>query len=294
MLLSPNALQQNKTVSYFKFIIGILFIGISISSLQAQSSKDFASLNTNSYLSKYTTNKLFTSVDSMMPTMVHTDFAENSGGYLPAGGCVAGTGNRFAGSWHSDLYIAANTSTGANDLYAWGAAMSKYTGVTASDANSGDVYTPRQVTTGYSGIPLEVRCGYPGGKDVFGLKTSTNFYIFGNAITSGTSGISGITSFSGFGGSSLSAGDVSAKLPSGVTVSDIAQFRISTNAIALITNSGNVYMMSKLTTGKLYGDNTASETTISGSYWHKVLLADGVTPLSGVTQFSLAVNGHLP
>jgi hypothetical protein len=166
-------------------------------------------------------------------------------------GCVVGTGNRFAGSYHSDLYIANNTLTNTNDLYSWGAAMSTYTSVTASagGGSSGDVYTPSKVTSGFSGVPLEVRSAYPISKDIFGLRTTTNFYIFGNYSSTN------YTSWASFGGGTLATGDITYKLP--VAVTDIASYDISTSAIAIVTKSaGNVYILSKNT--NLLGDKTST------------------------------------
>lgn len=191
-------------------------------------------------------------------------------------GCVFGTSNRFAGSYHSDLYIANNTVSNTNDLYAWGAAMNTYTGVAAASGGSGgDVYTPSKVTTGYSGVPLEVRSSYPGSKDIFGLRTSSNFYIFGNYNSSVYTG------WTGFGGGTIASGNITYKLP--VSISDIASFDISTSAIAIVTkSSGNVYILSNNT--NLLGDKTATLNSTATA------TSTSITPSSvtSSTQFTIA------
>lgn len=178
-------------------------------------------------------------------------------------GCVVGTSNRIAGTWHSDLYIASNTTAGTNDLYAWGQNMVSIAGLTATTpvtgTNTSDVYTPTLInTSAYNGIPYEVRGSSPSSStSVFGLRTSTRLYVFGDAVTS-------ITNWSSFGGGSLSTGDVTSKLPTGVTINDISTFRISASAIALLTNAGNVYMMSKGSTNSnfnILGDKSTTEFT---------------------------------
>ncbi len=195
-------------------------------------------------------------------------------------GCVVGTGNRIAGTWHSDLYIAGNTSSGSNDLYGWGQNMPTLVGLTPSVSGGTDVFTPTLISSStYSGTALEVRGSSPSSStNVFGLRTSTDLYIFGDAIST-------LTNWSGFGGTSLSTGKVTNKLPSGVVIADIAEFRISAAAIALLTNSGEVYMLSK--NKNLRGDSTATE----GTVWHKVKLADGTTALSDVTKISVSGSG---
>jgi gliding motility-associated-like protein len=200
-------------------------------------------------------------------------------------GCVVGTGNRIAGTWHSDLYIAGNTSTGSNDLYGWGQDMSTLVGLTAS--SGADVHTPSIINnSNYSGIALEVRGSSPTtSTNVFGLRTSTNLYLFGD-------GFSTITNWTGFGGASLStaSSNINSKLPIGVSISDIAEFRVSSAAIALLTNSGNVYMLSK--NKNLRGDSTVAE-IVSSNGWHSVKLSDGTTPLSNVSKLSVSGNGVL-
>ena len=196
--------------------------------------------------------------------------------------CVFGTGNRIAGTWHSDLYIAGNTITGSNDLYGWGQDMPTLVGLSASVSGGTDVFTPTKISSGtYSGTALEVRGSSPTtSTNVFGLRTSTDLYIFGDDINA-------LTNWSGFGGTSLSTGNVTSKLPSGVTISNIKEFRISTTAIALLTNTGEVYMLS--TKVNLRGDFNVAE----GSVWHKVKLSDGTTPLSNVTKLSVSGSGVL-
>lgn len=193
--------------------------------------------------------------------------------------CVTGTTNRFTGSYHSNLYIGNNLGT--NVLLSWGQNMLTYT-----TASTGNILTPTFVSTSsYGGIPYEVRSsstGGGGGPSVMGLRTSTKLYIFGN-----TANIAAITSMAGFGSGSLvnANSDVTTKLPSGVAITDIAQFAISPNAIAIVTNSGNVYVLTQIQ--NLQGDKALAGPAI----WHHVTLLDGSTFLSGVVKFSLSNSG---
>lgn len=201
--------------------------------------------------------------------------------YLPfSGTCYPGTGNRFTGSWHSNLYIGNNN--GANVLMAWGQLMLNYTGT-----GTGNITAPTTVSAAtYAGVPLEVKsCSSGGatGESVMVLRTSTNLYVFGTAAN-----LTAITSMAGFGGIAINtaASNITgAKLPAGVLVTDIRQVEISRKALAIVTKTGNVYMLTTLV--NLQGDKTAA----NSAAWHHVTLADGVTFLSGVTKFSLSGSG---
>ena len=197
--------------------------------------------------------------------------------------CVFGTGNRIAGTWHSDLYIAGNTTTGSNDLYGWGQNMASMAGLTesvSSNNSTHDVYVPTLISNStYTGTPLEVRGSSPTSSiNVFGLRTTSKLYVFGD-------GIANITSWSSFGSLALTNGDVTSKLPTGVSLSDIASFRISSSAIALLTNSGNVYMLSKNSLNIL-GNKATSEATSSTA----TATSSGVKPnvVSTSTSFTIA------
>ena len=160
--------------------------------------------------------------------------------FVTGGSCVAGTVNRFTGSYHSNLYIGNNN--GSNVLLAWGQNMATYASITASSGS--DVYAPTLVpASNYNGIPYEVRSSSSGGANGLSamlLRTSTNLYLFGTAAN-----LSGISTLSGFGGAAINsaASDITSKLPAGVAVTDIAQVAVSQKALALITNAGHVYIM---------------------------------------------------
>ncbi len=198
---------------------------------------------------------------------------------LPFGsGCDPLTYNRFTGSYHSNLYI--GNQVGSNVLLAWGQNMLTYTtGVT------GNITAPVFVaTSSYAGIPYEVRSSSTGGgsgQSVMGLRTSSKLYIFGDATN-----ISSITSMPNFGGTSLpvAKSDVTSLLPTGVTNADVAQFAISPTSIAIVTNSGHVYMLTKVV--NMQGDKAAAGPAI----WHHVILSNG-NFLSGVVKFSLSNSG---
>lgn len=197
----------------------------------------------------------------------------------PVTPCVAGTYNRFSGSYHSNLYI--GNQVGTNVLLSWGQNMLTYTAGVA-----GNITAPTFVSTSsYAGIPYEVRSSSTGGASgpsVMGLRTSSNLYIFGN-----TANIASITSMAGFGSGSLinANSDVTSKLPAGVAITDVAQFAISPNAIAIVTNTGHVYILTKNV--NLQGDKAVAGPAI----WHHVTLSDGVSFLSGVVKFSLSSSG---
>ena len=217
---------------------------------------------------------------------VEHDFEGKSGiaytmPYVTGGGCVAGTVNRFTGSYHSNLYI--GNSNGTNILLGWGQNMATYL-----STGSGDITTPTIVnSTSYaSGVPLEVRSSSSGGASGLSamlLRTSTKVYLFGTAAN-----ITAITTITGFGGAGLTtaASDITSKLPTGVLVSDISQMAISQTAFAIVTNAGEVYITTK--SANLQGDRT----TLNSAIWHKVLVgSSGATALTGVTKFSLSSSG---
>jgi hypothetical protein len=121
------------------------------------------------------------------------------------------------------------------------------------------------------------------------LRTTTKLYVFGTALN-----ITGITTMAGFGGASLNvaASDVTAKLPAGVAITDIAQVDVSQKAFVLVTNSGDVYVLT--TVLNLQGDNAAAATP---AVWHHVVLSGGVTGvgpyLTGVNKMSVSSSGIL-
>lgn len=196
-----------------------------------------------------------------------------------SGNCVSGTVNRFSGSYHANFYI--GNRNGSNEILAWGQGMAGYIGT-----GSGDITSPTTVSnTSYAGIPYEVRSSSSGGASGLSalvLRTSTKLYFFG---TSGN--LTAITSYAGFGGASLTtaASDVTSKLPAGVAITDVAQMAVSQTAFAIVTNSGHVYILTKVQ--NLQGDGAAA----GPSTWHHVTLTDGTTFLSGVTKFSLSSSG---
>ncbi len=200
--------------------------------------------------------------------------------YLPfSGACYPGTGNRFTGSWHSNLYIGNNN--GSNVLLGWGQNMKDYTGI-----GTGNDTTPRIVSAAsYNGIPYEVRSSSSGsstGLSAMVLRTSTNLYVFGTAAN-----LTSITTYAGFGGIAINtaASNVTAKLPAGVAISDIIRVAVSQTALAIVTTTGHVYILT--TVANLQGDQAAANSAI----WHHVTLTGGVTPLTGVTKLSLSSSG---
>ena len=217
------------------------------------------------------------SSEQIVPTISSYTFRTTSGS------CVSGTVNRFTGSYHSNLYIGNNSGT--NVLLQWGQNMRLY--ITGSSSPSANDTTPTVVSaSSYAGVPLEVRSSSSGGASGYSamvLRTSTNLYVFGTAAN-----ITAITTMASFGGASLTtaASDVSSKLPSWISVSNISQMAVSQTAFAIVTaDSGRVYVLT--TVANLQGDSATASSVI----WHQVRLSGGVTPLSGVTKFSLSSSG---
>jgi hypothetical protein len=193
------------------------------------------------------------------------------------GACVPGTISRFTGSWHSNLYIGNNN--GSNTLLAWGQLMSTYIGLSA-----GDILSPVTVSAAsYSGVPLEVKSSSSGsgaGLSVLALRTSTKLYVFGTLANYTT-----LTSMSNFGGASLTAAtsDVTSLLP--VPLSQVAQMALSQTAFAIVTTTGDVYILTKVTV--MQGDQAVAGTGI----WHHVKLADNITYLTNVKKISVSSSG---
>jgi gliding motility-associated-like protein len=210
------------------------------------------------------------------------------------GQCYSGTVNRHAGTYHSNMYIGAKKSTTtnsnarANVLVAWGEDMDLITSGT-----TGNLCVPTVISDSYySGIPIEVRgaTSTTSSDNIFVLRTEDNvtpsnskIYLFGN----------GVLPASGFGGATLvnAASEFSAKLPTGVTMADIAFVQVSPVTLAIVTTTGNVYITGTTTTSVLYGDGSGLAS--DGNNWHKVLIAGGTTPLSGVTKLSLSAAGAM-
>jgi gliding motility-associated-like protein len=203
--------------------------------------------------------------------------------------CYSNTINRHAGTWHSNLYIGASKTGSTNVLVAWGESSSYLTG---SGGATGTVFcTPTVVSSSnYSGIPIEVRASSSTGssnKNIFLLRTedlanptNSKIYLYGDGTLPAS-----------FGGATLTtaASEFSAKLPTGVSMSDIAFVKVSPVSIAIITKTaGNVYMTGTAATSSLFGDNSAAAS--NGNGWHKVLTAAG-TPLAGVTKLTISAGG---
>ena len=214
----------------------------------------------------------------------NSEYEETAGPHmlpLSSGICVPNTVNRFTGSWHSNLYIGNNAGT--NVLLAWGQSMLDYTGT-----GSGNITSPTIVSAAsYAGVPLEVRASSSGGASGLSalvLRTSTKLYVFGTAAN-----LTAITSMANFGGAAINSAnsDVTSKLPGGVLITDVIQTEISQTAFAILTSTGHVYVLTKVT--NLQGDKAVAGPAI----WHHVTLSDGTTFLSGITKISLSSSGVL-
>ena len=204
--------------------------------------------------------------------------------------CYNGTVNRHAGTWHSNLYIGASKNSSANYLVAWGESSQLLT------TGSGTVYCVPTIvpSSNYIGIPIEVRAASSDGRsgfNIFVLRTedlttpaNNKIYLYGDGTLPASFGASGLPT---------SGSEFSAKIPSGVTMADIAFVKVSPISLAIVTKtSGNVYITSIAanSTSVLFGDNLGAAS--NGNNWHKVLTASG-TALSGVTKLSLSAGGAL-
>ncbi|MBP6756920.1 MAG: hypothetical protein KA210_12305, partial [Bacteroidia bacterium] len=205
------------------------------------------------------------------------------------GQCYTGTVNRHAGTWHSNLYVGASKTSATNVLVAWGENSKTLT------TGSGGVYCVPTIvpSSSYTGVPVEVRGASSTGssnKNIFVLRTedavtpsNSKIYLYGD----------GTLPAMGIGGTTLVAtgSEFSSKLPTGVTMADIAFVQVSPVTLAIVTTTGNVYVTGSTTTSILYGDGSATSTY--GNNWHKVLIAGGTTALSGVTKLSLSAGGAM-
>lgn len=223
------------------------------------------------------------------------------------GQCYSGTVNRHAGTYHSNIYIGAKKSTStnltarANVLVAWGEDMDKIT--SGSNLN---LCVPTIISDSYyTGIPIEVRGASRvasgtnlSNANLFALRTedtsnssNNKLYFFGNGLRPLISGSGGSSVY--LGGTSLNSGaaDITSKLPTGVTVADIAFMQVSPLTFAIVTTTGNVYITGSTLKSDLYGDGGIDAS--NGYNWHKVLIAGGSTALSGVTKLSLSAGGAM-
>ena len=204
--------------------------------------------------------------------------------------CYNGTVNRHAGTWHSNLYIGASKNSSANYLVAWGESSQLLT------TGSGTVYCVPTIvpSSNYIGIPIEVRAASSDGRsgfNIFVLRTedlttpaNNKIYLYGDGTLPASFGASRLPT---------SGSEFSAKIPSGLTMADIAFVKVSPISLAIVTKtSGNVYITSIAanSTSVLFGDNLGAAS--NGNNWHKVLTASG-TALSGVTKLSLSAGGAL-
>lgn len=79
-------------------------------------------------------------------------------------------------------------------------------------------------------------------------------------------------------------------LPSGVSASQVSFIRSSRGGIALVTNTGNVWVRAGIGSScspLVYGDGSATLDAASSTAWHQVTTAPGV-PLAGVLELSFA------
>ncbi len=252
------------------------------------SSNTYHNFNAGEAISGINQNIIYRPVEDIQADNNHVHEAVNVPLFFPFAttACFPGTGNRFTGSYHSNLYIG-NTG-GTNVLLAWGQVMLDYTGT-----GTGNITSPTVVSAlSYTGVPLEVRSASSGGAAGLSslvLRTSSKLYFFGTAAN-----LTAITSYPGFGGAALTtaASDVTLKLPTGVLITDIAQTAISQTAFVIVTNSGDVYVLTKVL--NLQGDNAVAATN---AVWHHVVLAGGTTGagpyLTGVTKISVSGSGIL-
>ncbi|MBD2752970.1 hypothetical protein [Spirosoma validum] len=130
----------------------------------------------------------------------------------------------------------------------------------------------------YSGTILKATTGSGGNGPTqhFILTTNNQIYVWGEegvVVNSSLTSSEAIAPFA---------------LPTGVVATDVKIMTATFGALAILTNSGNVYVMGAK--GTLYGDGTSSSNTA----WHHVTTtATGNPFLTGVTQLRISPRGTL-
>ena len=194
----------------------------------------------------------------------------------PAVGCPLPTANDiFASSVHASLVM-----NGTPSVTYWGEA--------SSSAEPGiNVPAPKTLYE-YNGSPKGVAASgvavSPSAQATqMWLLTSAGIWGWGysaNTILSNRSGVSPIAEL---------------PLPSGVTASQISFIRSSRGGIALVTNSGNVWVRAGAASAcspLIYGDGSGALDAAGSTTWHQVQTAPA-TPLTGVVELSFAGNAAI-
>ncbi|GAA4455543.1 hypothetical protein GCM10023092_19380 [Rurimicrobium arvi] len=171
----------------------------------------------------------------------------------------------MASSFHSSVVI-----TNGDSVRYWGEASN-------ASGSGADVLSPLTLT-GYSGTPVSVAAGSASSTNhqLF-LHTTTAIYGWGYSNKTIRGNVTGNIGLS------------TVPLPSGITISDVNFIEASCGALAIVTNSGSVYVRqggdnaSSAQTSLIYGDSTTALDTA----WHQVKTSTGATFLTGVTNFSL-------
>jgi alpha-tubulin suppressor-like RCC1 family protein len=178
--------------------------------------------------------------------------------------------DKIVSGYHSSIALKATGTFGC-----WGQAIK-------SDGTS-DALTPEDInSTNYTALgsatPLKAAIGGAGGggKDQYILLTTDGLYAWGAKGNVLSTSLLNVTAFTKIG--TPTGGDATTKLPTGVNPSDVAMLFATYQTLALLTNGGNVYIITQ-TSANLQGDGSS---TVSATTWHKVK-TDATHDLTNVT-----------
>ncbi len=152
-----------------------------------------------------------------------------------------------------------------------------------------DVLTPLSINVtnfpALSGTPLKATIGGKGGgsKEQFFLLTSAGIFAWGARGYVIPTSLTTSTTFQKIG--AVTGGDATTRLPSGVAPADVTAFVATYQTLAILTNTGTVWVLTQ-SSAALQGDNSA----LSSTTWHKVK-KDASTDLTGVTQLRVQASG---
>lgn len=181
--------------------------------------------------------------------------------------------DKIVSGYHSSIAMKDDGS-----FAAWGQAF-------AANGTSNLLVPQSVIAANYSGLtgtPLKTTIGGTGsgGKDQAIMLTTTGLFAWGykggvlaTSLTGNATAFVKITTPTG--------GDATTKLPSGVAPEDVASLFATYQTLAIVTTTGNVWMLTQNST--LQGNGAAAATTT----WHKVK-TDASTYLSGV----IAIRGQ--
>lgn len=186
-------------------------------------------------------------------------------------GCPASSARDIvASAGHATLAL-----NGAPSVTFWGeASSSAEPGVNVLSPRTIDEYTGTPLSVAASGVTLATSAR----STQMWLQTTSGLYAWGTSAN---------TIFSSL---IIPSPMTQVDLPLGVTGADVNFIRSSRGGVAIVTNSGNVYVRAgnaSSCSGLVYGDGSSSLDAAAATVWHQVTIAPG-TPLAGVVELSFA------